>query len=418
LIAVCAALLTTACGFAPSARPDVELHARFDAPPLPSVDVRLRLQPEHGRDADRYIRAAFSTLKTCGEWLGPFPRESLTLLDPAWHAAPAAGGDAIVLERAPWWSTPTAMAPELSTARAVSRRFLSEAIDTLGLPGWFVDGLAEYVARRAVTPLFEVDNLSPGYAFLEERYFHAFVPRFVRVRLRVEADGGPIPAYRARQAVRVVPQAGSADEAQSLAGKAVLALGTLERWLGRPVFDAVVAEFVRSSRGSRPSLAEFERIASATSGQDLSWFFDQAFRSSAAFDYGVETLTSERDQGEVYVTTVTARRYGDAQFTGTSVPPIGPFESGRGITLLVIFADGQRRIDYWDGRGREKTFRYRSPARAVSAAIDPGGIVLLDLKQSNNSRALASNGGAAANRWAGRYLLWLEDLLLSYGSLV
>ena len=52
--------------------------------------------------------------------------------------------------------------------------------------------------------------------------------------------------------------------------------------------------------------------------------------------------------------------------------------------------------DAWDGRGREKTFRYRSPSRAVSAVLDPDRTLLLDLRQTNNGLTLAPRSGAAA----------------------
>lgn len=411
-----AAALTAACVSTPPS--GVELHARFEAPSLPSVDVRLLLQPEHQRDADRYLRAADATLKTCGEWLGAFPGASLTLVDPAWRPGPAAPEGAVLMDRTPWWSARTSMAPELATARAVSRRFWRERIDTTGLPPWFVEGLAAYVARRAVTPLFELENTSPGYAFLEERYFGGFIPRFVRVRLLAETDGDPVPAYRARPDVGMAARPGTVGEAQSLAGKTVLALGTLERWVGRPVFDQFVAEFVRESRSGRPTIADFARTATEVSGQDLSWLFDETFGSPKVFDYGVGLLTSEREQDSAFVTVVVARRFGDAQFTGASAAPIGPFESGRGITLRVTFEDGQQRTDYWDGRNREKTFHYRSPARAVSAAVDPDRTLLLDLKQTNNSMTLAPRASVAASRWAAHWLTWLEHALLNYGGLV
>ena len=198
----------------------------------------------------------------------------------------------------------------------------------------------------------------------------------------------------------------------------MLALGTLERWLGRPAFDEVVVDFIRESRGRTPTIADFERSASDVSGQNLSWFFGDAFRSSDRFDYGVGLLTSDRQLDGAFVTVVVARRFGDARFTGASAAPIGPFESGRGITLRVTFEDGQRRTDSWDGRGREKAFTYRSPARAVSASVDPDRTILLDLQQTNNSRTLSPRAGAAAARWAARWLSWLENALLNYGAFV
>ena len=374
------------------------------------------LQPGHARDAERYLRAAASAVRMCASALGGFDASALTLADAPWHGTPLPQG-AVALDRVPWWTTGASMAQELAAARGVARRCWSSEVDWSNLPSWFVDGLTEMMARRVVAPIFEGLANPPGYAILEQRYFGGFVPRVVRIRLMPETDGAPVSVYRARAAVEVALQSPSAADREALAGKTVLALGTLERWLGRPVFDAIVAEFVRASKGRAPRLADFERVASEVSGQQLSWFFDQAFGASGAFDYGVDGLSSERDTRGAFITTVTARRYGEARFTGASGTPSGGFDNGRGITLRVTFADGQQRTDWWDGRDESRVFRYQSQARAVSAMIDPNRVLLLDLEQTNNSRTLAPKRGAAATRWASLYLLWLEHLLLSYASL-
>jgi hypothetical protein len=310
------------------------------------------------------------------------------------------------------------MMPELAAARAVSRQFLRERIDTAALPPWFVDGLAEYAARRGMLPLFEVDNTAPGYAFLEERFLDGFIPRFVRIRLLTETDGEPVQSYRAHRDVAIAGTPRSASDARSLAGKTLLALGTLERWVGRPVFDQIIAEFVQAAGNGRPTLEQFSRTATSVSGQNLSWLFDEVFGSSRVFDYGVGLVTSERGADGVFETMVIARRIGDAQFTGASAAPVGSFESGRGIKTRVVFEDGQQVTDAWDGRGAEKVFRYRSPARAVSAMVDPDRILLLDLRQTNNGATLSPHGGAAASRWSMLWLTWLQHALLTYGTLL
>jgi hypothetical protein len=402
-----------ACGSPPS---PVDVRAQVDLAPHPPVDIRILLRPEHASDAARYVEAASSAVRECASALGGFDVRKMTLADPLWHGPPP-DSDAVTLDRVHWWTTATSMEPELAAARGVSRRCWTSAIDSDALPPWFVDGLAEFTARRAVVPIFERENTSPGYAFLEERFFAGFVPRFVRIRLLIETDGAPVSAYRANATADVEPRSPSAGDREALAGKTLLALGTLERWVGRPVFDEIVAEFARASKGRAPQLADFERVASDVSGQELSWFFDQAFRSSYAFDYGVEALASVPDAGGGFVTAVTARRYGEARFTGASGTRTGGFDLGRGITLRVVFADGQQRTDWWDGRDERRTFRYRSPGRAESATIDPDRVLLLDLHQTNNSRTLAPRQSAAATRWASLYLLWLEHLLLSYTSL-
>jgi hypothetical protein len=369
----------------------IELHERLDADDLPPVDVRVTVQAEHRRDADRYLRAAIAALRTCERWLGPIPRASLTVIDPGRQATTAYAGDAIVLERTPWWSAPQALTAEIVAARGVSWRCWSDLFQPGARLPPFVDALAEYAARRAVVPLFGQLNNPPGYAFLESRYFGGQVPRFVRVRRLPETDG---------------------------ASHDLLALGTLERWLSRPVFDQAVAEMVRSSRGGMPTIDDFERAASSVSGQNLSWFFDQTLRSTAAIDYGIAGLSSERQADGAFLTTIVARRYGDGVFTGSSAQRFGPFESGRGLTVRTTFADGSSISDRWDGRDREQTFAYRSPAAAVSAEIDPDHIVLLDRRRTNNSRTLVSQGGRAATRWAGRWMIWMQNVVLTYASLV
>ena len=131
------------------------------------------------------------------------------------------------------------------------------------------------------------------------------------------------------------------------------------------------------------------------------------------FDLPVEGLTSDRSRDGLFQATVVAARRGEALFTGSSRPPDGPFERGRGIAVRVSFADGETRTDYWDGRRASQTFVYQSRTRAESAEIDPDRIVLLDMHPANNSRTLTPRAGIASTKWSARWLLWLEDWLLT-----
>ena len=411
------ALIVLATGCAGTGVAPIEERGRFESVNGPRVDVRALIRPEHRRVASRYVRGAVAALETVTPWLGPFPHASITLIDPPWHRSGSTDPSVTVLAPTPWWSTSTSMAPEIASARAIAGRSWSEAVDTTALPSWFTAGLIEYTARRAVTPVFQGENLLPGYAMFEARYFGSFVPWFVRIRLLPEADGDPLPAYRARPGVNVAAPSSSEDE-RSLAAKTVLTLNTLERWVGRPVFDGVLTEFARTFRGGRPTLDDFSRLTSATSGQDLSWLFAQTFGGSATFDYAVTDLTSVPNAAGGFDTTVVVARLGDGMFTGSSAPRVGPYESGRGVTVAVVFADAERAVDAWDGRDARKTFAYRSASRAESATVDPDRTLVLDINRTNNSRAVTPRSGTAATRWASRWMLWLENALLSYSVFV
>jgi hypothetical protein len=316
-----------------------------------------------------------------------------------------------------WWTTDTAMAPELAAARAVSRGFWTGTLKSQRLPPWLPEALAELTARRTSAALFSPENLTPGYAFAEARFFGGFVPRFVRIRVKVESDGAANEAYRAHPHVDMDAPAASDGERAAQIGKAILALTTLERWLGPSVADDIVRRAAVALRDRPLGLADVERIASDTSGQDLSWLFDNAFRSTAEFDYGIGGIDSTRD-GEGYLCTVTAVRRGDALFTGSSSPRDGPFERGRGMAVQATFADGQQRVDYWDGRDGTRTFRYRSPSPLARAVIDPERQLALDVRQVNNSVATDAATRGAVTAWASRYARWVESLLLTYSALI
>jgi len=406
------AAATVACG-----RTSGDATGRFEPPGAPACEIKVLLQPEHRSDGDRYVRAAIASLETLTQWTGPYPGASLTLVDPRWHDSAAADPSSIVLGRVPWWTSSVSMAPELATARAVAGRVWPESVNTAALPPWFVAGLVEYSARRAVVPIFQGENQPPGFDWLEVRYFGGFIPRFIRFRLMPESDGDPLPAYRANPRADV-RSARAADDTRILEAKAVMTLGTLERWLGQPAFDAFLSVFVDRSRATRPTLDDFMRVASDSTGQDLTWLLRTSLSGSAIFDYSVGDLSSEPSSRGGFDTTIVVERVGDAVFSGTSAPRVGPFESGRGLTVAVGFEDGSRVVDAWDGRDRHKTLTYHSAARAVSAEVDPDRVVLLDVKRTNNGMTLRSRAGAAAAAWSTRWLLWFEDLILTWGSLV
>jgi hypothetical protein len=342
----------------------------FAAEGLPSVDVTIDLEPDHRRDGDRALYAAFTTLRILGTWLAPFPDSTLSLTP----------------DRTPWWTAPPSMAPEYAVARAVSRRYWMRVVDTRALPPWFVDGLAEYAARRAVSKIVDERYLAVYRSRAEGRYFGGFVPQDLRVLLRVEDEGDPMGT--------------DAPEARML-----LTLGTLERWTSRPVFDAILLEFVQASDGTQPGVDDFVRVASRVSGQDLSWLFDEALKKSGTFDYAIQNFESHADADGRFRTTVVVRRAGDGVFR-------------RALQVQTTFAGGDSVRDFWDGGSQTQTFEYRSPTRAVTAEVDPDRVLLLDRNRRNNGVTLESAPArTAASRWSARWMIWLEDALLTYVAL-
>jgi hypothetical protein len=86
--------------------------------------------------------------------------------------------------------------------------------------------------------------------------------------------------------------------------------------------------------------------------------------------------------------------------------------------VKVTFTSGEPALEHWDGKTRWKLFTYERAAQAVSAEVDPNHVLLLDVNLTNNSKSLAPNGGRAATKWSMKWMVWLQDHLLSWAFFV
>ena len=132
--------------------------------------------------------------------------------------------------------------------------------------------------------------------------------------------------------------------------KTALWLHTLERHLGWPVMQRILSTFFERWKFKHPQPADFFQIVNEVSGQDLTWFFDQVYRSSNTFDYGVQDLVSERRDDGTYRTTVIVRRYGEATFP---------------VDVVTTFADGHQITEKWNGLDRRAIYVYERASRAA-----------------------------------------------------
>jgi Peptidase family M1 domain len=374
--------------------------ARFDDPRLPPVDLRLLLQPEHAGQADRHFDAARATLKDYGEWFGAYPYGHLTIVDPAYQSG--AGGmeyPTLFTAGTRWLVAPRVLTPESVTIHEAGHQWWYGMVGTNEFEdAWMDEGLNSYATARVEAAAYD-----PQYLAL--RYFGGFVPYVFRdVVLRRETDRNRLGLYRAfpKADAQSTPSyayfpSGIASNALSYA-KTALWLNTLERRIGWPTLQRIMATYFSRWTFKHPRPEDFFNVVSEVGARDLGWYFDQVYRSSDVFDYGVQDLKST-NEGGIFRTSVVVRRYGEAIF------PVG---------VRVTFANGEQVNEEWSGRERWKLYSYERHARAVSAEVDPDRVLLLDIDYTNNSWTLEPRGGDAATKWSLKWMIWLQDLLLSW----
>jgi hypothetical protein len=399
----------------------VEHKQRFQHPGLPPVDMRLLMQPEHAGQEDRHFAATAAALRYYGEWYGAYPYDHVTVIDPAYQSG--AGGmeyPTLFTAGTRWLAPRQSNSPEAVTIHEAGHQFWYGMVGNNEFEhGWMDEGLNTFSEERVQSIAFQ-----PNYRV--ERFFGGFIPwRFRDIALRRETDGNGLAGYRLA-AERDEPSAPTfrywpGTHASITYSKTALWLHTLERHLGWDTLQRVLATFFERWKFRHPRPDDFFAVANEISGQDLTWFFDQVYRSSNVFDYGVERFDSspaavrgfddskpqpafrEGDGAGMYRTTVVVRRLGEAFFP---------------VDVVTTFENGDQAREKWDGRERWRSFTYERTSRAARVQIDPDRVLLLDVDYTNNSRTLAPRTEEAASKWSLKWMVWLQDLLLTYAFFV
>ncbi len=403
----------------------------FEVAGLPPVEMRLLYQPEHAGQKDRHFAATRAALELYGSWYGPYPYGHVTVVDPAWGSG--AGG----MEYPTLFTCGTRLfnplgggSPEGVTIHEAGHQFWYGLVGNNEFEhAWLDEGLNTFSTIRTQLERY-------GESFYVKRYFRppgtesrGFLPVAFR-ELTVDPWRNRLGRYapdatsdvQARPTWRYYPaSAGSISYS-----KTALWLVTLERWLGWPTLQRILSTFFDRWRFRHPGLDDFVAVAGEVAGRDLEPFFDQVLHGSGEFDYEISAVASfpaviegfVEESGEmayregagddasddaVYRTEVVVRRNGGAIFP---------------VDVLMVFADGSQVRRQWDGRYRWQLFVEERPAKLEWAEVDPDRVLALDVRPSNNSRRLEPSARLAAIKWASKWLVWFQDLLLDYGFFV
>ena len=345
--------------------------------------IQLNLPSSYERWREPITSAAEQAAQTAHDWLGPHPTGTITgvsIEPPVWQ-----GRGAMVVERQAaqsvirsWWPA------NLGDHRAAA----------------MLDGFAWYLQGHAIERLFD-------RRYLRTAHSAEVVPMF----------GGAvrwsIPSLRlSRWSAGILRH----EREHQAAARYAAMFATLERWIGAPALQSAMFEVARLP-ADRIAAAAIVNTFNSAAGQDLSWLFTAVGDSSVRFDYAVADFASAPSScaSPCFETTVTVRRIGNGQITGRASAPLGDFDAGDAIAVRVRFENGEEARATWDGRDESRTFRFQAQARAVSAHLDPDRVVILDDNFLNNQIVPPSPTNAPVAKWMARWLVWMQNTILTYG---
>lgn len=407
---------------------------------LPTVKMILLIAPEHRGQIERHFRALRAAIKYYGLWYGPYPYETVTMVDPPFRTG-SGGMEYPTLFTAGTDALPSrnALSPEMVIVHEFGHGYwYGLAASNEFEAAWLDEGFNTYSTTRVLARAY-----GPGAIPLRFKGFP--LDRFVRVPKIFDYEQNRIAAIHT---VRFDPVTAwswkfynRGSYAANVYMRAATVLSTLENLLGEQVWSRIMRTYHMRFRFRHPAKADFVGVVNEVAGKDMTWFFDELLEGTQAFDYGVAALTSvkvprqvrgvfdrdgareewtaekiealeaEADQAPeaaaakpLYRTTVVLRRFGEARLAGDAA-----------VELLIRFKDGSTETRSWDGRERWTRFEIVGPVEAASAEIDPRGVWLIDENTANNSR---STDGLRRNvvEVMTRLVFWVQNVLHFFGS--
>jgi hypothetical protein len=316
-------------------------------------------QSEH----DRIATATRASLSLFERWLGPAPPSSSqpVTVNPMWPAAPAA------------------MDVESAVAFELARRWWAQP------PTPLMDGASQYLQSRAVAVLFDH---AFGRAGHHAQSIALFGGTYTRVFSTLVFDG---------------PAAGLDREhlATSRVARAAHAFASLERIVGEPRLVGALRSVIERKPATDD---EIVRYVNESLGQDLTWLF-AAVEPSRPMNYSIASVHSE-PCGPSPCNRVRV----DVRHDGAS--------SFRLLDVRADYAANGAAVTRWDGSSQARSFVFEAPSAPASIRVDPDSRNLLDDNLLDHGRVIDGTSNVPVLKWMSRWLVWLQDAMLTYSAVV
>jgi len=403
---------------------------------LPDVKMILLIEKQHRNQIDRHFKALRTALKYYGLWYGPYPYETVTMIDPPFRTG--SGG----MEYPTLFTAGTSVLNSrkvLSPEGVIIHEFghgywYGLAANNEFEEAWLDEGINTYSTGKVIAKAYgpgefgaSFKGIPLGWFLKLPVYYDYETDRAAAINI-AEYDPVVTPSWKFYN---------GGSYGANVYMRASTCLNTLEGLLGADVMARVMRTFHMRYRFKHPVTEDFIAVVNGVSGKDLKWFFDELFFNTLNFDYGVASLRSsekpvqslgvfdvngKREEmtvrkiaelkkkkkparnDKIYVTTVTLRRFGEAR-VGIGVP----------LKVRVVFADGSEEVREWDGQGRWAKLKFEKPVKAKLAQIDPDMIWLIDSNQANNGFRIETKKEGVF-RVAAKFLFLIQNLLLAAGS--
>jgi hypothetical protein len=398
---------------------------------LGPVKVHVLALAAHPKAGPRYLDITQKALAEFDRHYGPYPYKVLTVIDP--EPDSEIGGmeyPTLFTGEATWFRDPTYFTIEETVVHEFGHQYWYGMVATNEFEdAWLDEGINSYTELKTMDAIFGRNT-----SLFNRPYANAGDSELLRSEYLVVTDYDPVTrwAFKFRD---------SDSYGGVTYGKSATLLATLEGLIGRDTMDEAMRTYFMRYRFTHPTTEDFlrtiEQVAiahgkaiatipqtpakvtqtsnlpigaeqprisilptsppfTATGNPDyasapatnssLRDYFNQSVYGTRILDYTVDSISSDpeqwwlpepRNEKDVqYLSTVYLHRKGDF---------ILP------VTAEIVFDDGSRIRERWNGVDRWIKFTYTRKAQIVSVEIDPDHVIPLDSNLFNNSYTIDPN---------------------------
>jgi hypothetical protein len=361
-----------------------------------SVKIHVLALAAHPAAGMRYLNIIHSTLAEFDKRYGPYPYKIVTVIDPEPGSQIGGMEYPTLFTGDTSWFEPTHVT-EVTAEHEFGHQYWYGMVATNEFEdAWLDEGINSYTEVSVVGSI-----LGRHTSVFDRRWANASDDELERMEYVIRPDFDPVTrwAFKFRD---------SASYGGVTYGKSASLLATLGNMIGHDTMDEAMRTYFMKFRFTHPTTEDFLRTIEAVAvargratviTPDPSWptgfadvppvnsslrpYFNQAVYGTQVLDYTVDSVSSDpvewwmpepKDEKArkrtAYKSTVYLHRKGDF---------ILP------VTVDVVFDDGTRQRERWDGVDRWQKLTFVRNARVISAEIDPDHAVLLDTDLFNNS---------------------------------
>jgi hypothetical protein len=378
------------------------------------VQVHVLALASHPEAGPRYRDIIVKTLGEFDRRFGPYPYKIVTVIDPEPGSETGGMEYPTLFTGGTSWFEPTHVT-EVTAEHEFGHQYWYGMVATNEFEdAWLDEGINSYTEVNVLDSILGRNTSAIDFSFANLGDYEA-----QRLEYASMPDFDPVThwAFKFRN---------SSSYGGVTYGKTATLLATLESIVGRDTMDAAMRTYFMKYRFTHPTTEDFLRTIEQVAvergratvvpttfpcagltgcvadvpavNSSLRPYFDQAVYGTQILDYRVDSVTSgpvqwwlpePKDKQQIsYLSTIYLQRKGDF------VLP---------VTVEIVFEDGTRLREKWDGVDRWKKFTYVRNSKVASAEIDPDHALLLDVDLFNNSYTEKADGvpaGKLTSIWA------------------